>query len=280
MSPVPRSDAVEVFAPAKINLFLHVGEKRADGFHDLRSLVTFADVGDVLTLDRADKLSLAIEGPFAAGLDGADNLVIRAAKAFADVTHQSVSVRMVLTKNLPVSSGIGGGSADAAAALRGMAQMYPGTGDAALQEIAQVLGSDVPVCLVSKSRLMEGRGEKLTKVTLPKRQAVLVNPGVAISTAEVFRRLKTRTGVERTASIFDLKSSRNDLEAPAREISPLIGEVLDELSRMPGVTLWRMSGSGATCFGLFESKLEAEMAATALAASHPEWWVKAAVLGD
>jgi 4-diphosphocytidyl-2-C-methyl-D-erythritol kinase len=280
MSPVPGSDAVEVFAPAKINLFLHVGEKRADGFHALKSLVTFADVGDVLRLNRADGLSLAVEGPFAAGLDGSDNLVTRAAKAFAAATGQSVNVRMVLTKNLPVSSGIGGGSADAAAALRGLAQLYPGTDDATLMRIAETLGSDVPVCLVSKSSMMEGRGETLTPLTLPKLHAVLVNPGVAVSTADVFRGLKTRTGTEEAVSITKLRASHNDLEAPARAISPVIGDVLDELSRMPGVTLWRMSGSGATCFGLFDSGFEAELAATALSSSHPTWWIKAAALGN
>ncbi|HEY1708244.1 MAG TPA: 4-(cytidine 5'-diphospho)-2-C-methyl-D-erythritol kinase [Rhizomicrobium sp.] len=275
----PGSETVTVFAAAKINLFLHVGEKRADGYHALRSLVAFADAGDVLTLNRADRLSLTVEGPFAAGLDGAGNLVTRAAKAFADATGQSVNVRMVLTKNLPVSSGIGGGSADAAAALRGLAQLYPGTDDATLMTLAENLGSDVPVCLASKSCLMEGRGEKLTPAQIPKMQAVLVNPGVAVSTAEVFRRLKTRTGTETSVPVSQLKSSRNDLEAPAREISPAIGEVLDELSRMPGITLWRMSGSGATCFGLFESGFEAELAAAALSSSHPDWWVKATTLG-
>lgn len=278
---------VSVFAPAKINLSLHVGGKRTDGFHELQSLVVFADVGDALEIARSDKLSLAIEGPFAQSLGG-ENLITKAVCAFAEATGQAVNVRAVLTKNLPVASGIGGGSADAAATLRALAQLYPGVSDAQMLDIATELGSDVPACFHSRPLIMRGRGEQIELLPLfPPLQAVLVNPGVSVATADVFRSLKTRTGVggspPDTSSLAKLlrflRASRNDLEAPARTIAPVIGEVLDELARMPGIELARVSGSGATCFGLFESKFEAEMAATALRSSHPDWWITPTVLG-
>jgi 4-diphosphocytidyl-2-C-methyl-D-erythritol kinase len=186
-----------------------------------------------------------------------------------------------------VASGIGGGSADAAAALRGLTKLWNlNVLPTRLQAIAEELGSDVPVCLESKSAWMEGRGERLSP---PGRFAdvamTLVNPGVAVPTAEVFRGLKSRRGTgtvnhgismrKPSELIAFLKSTTNDLEAPARAIAPVIDEVLGELSRMPGIDLWRMSGSGATCFGLFEDAGSAEMAAIALSHSHPDWWVKA-----
>jgi 4-diphosphocytidyl-2-C-methyl-D-erythritol kinase len=273
---------VRIFAPAKINLFLHVGEKRADEFHELESLVAFADIGDTLELEHADGLFLSVEGPFAPDLTG-DNLVLRAAQLFAEKAGQPVNARFTLTKNLPVASGIGGGSADAAAALRGLSEMYPkAVTPPQLLEVASALGSDVPACLYSKPLMMRGRGERIDLLpSFPQVHAVLVNPRVSVSTADVFRGLKTRTGAgnEKPDVSSDtklaryLRTTRNDLEAPARAIAPAIGEVLNEISRMPGVELARMSGSGATCFGIFESGFEAEMAATALQSSHPTWWV-------
>jgi 4-diphosphocytidyl-2-C-methyl-D-erythritol kinase len=280
-------DAVSVFAPAKINLFLHVGDKRADGFHELESLVVFADVGDRLSLAPADALTLALDGPFAQGLAAEqDNLVLRAARAFPGAPKAAFT----LTKNLPVASGIGGGSADAAAALRALATLHPGkTGEDALLALAAALGSDVPACLLSKPLMMRGRGEKLEPLAMcPVLPAVLVNPAVAVPTGPVFAALRTRTGLGNAptrsnmesvvALIGYLRTTGNDLEAPARTLTPEVGQVLDELARMPGVRLTRMSGSGATCFGLFDSDDDAQMAAIALSHSHPSWWVTATKL--
>ncbi len=266
---------VSVFAPAKINLFLHVGEKRRDGFHALESLAVFVDVGDELTFQTANDLSLSIEGPFAGDLGAdADNLVLRAARSL------NAKARIVLTKNLPVASGIGGGSADAAAALRGLNELCS-FGRHDLGQIAATLGSDVPVCVASRAAWMEGRGEILTPAELPGMALVLVNPGVAVSTAEVFRKLQKRSGLTiRVASQIDmmqfLGTTSNDLEAPAREIQPVIGDVLEALQTLPDVLLARMSGSGATCFAIFGSEASAVRAAQTLVAARPEWWVRAA----
>ena len=283
-----RTNTVREFAPAKINLFLHAGEKRPDGYHELESLVVFAEVGDTLEFAPDEQLSLSLAGPFAEGLQTeSNNLVLRAARVLAARTKCARGAAIELTKNLPLASGIGGGSADAAATLRGLVKLWnlsvlPET----LQSIAEELGSDVPVCIDSKAAWMEGRGERITRAeTLPAMAMVLVNPGVAVATAEVFLALKSRRGtgtVDHSAPLAKpaqlialLKATSNDLEAPARAIAPAMGEVLGELSRMPGIELWRMSGSGATCFGLFEEDGAAQMAAIALAHSHPHWWVKA-----
>ncbi|MEI9888220.1 MAG: 4-(cytidine 5'-diphospho)-2-C-methyl-D-erythritol kinase [Rhizomicrobium sp.] len=275
-------------APAKINLFLHVGARRDDGYHDLESLVVFAEAGDALSVAPAHEVSLALDGPFAAalGLDE-NNLVLRAARALGAVDGRSRGAAIALTKNLPVASGIGGGSADAAAALRGLAQLWElDLSNDALRRIAETLGSDVPVCVESRSAWMEGRGERVTLAPgIAGAAMLLVNPGVAVPTGPVFKGLTARTGVgtvphdvplgDTPALAAFLKGTRNDLEAPAIALAPVIGEVLGELSRMPGAMLWRMSGSGATCFALFEEQHEAEMAAIALGHSHPKWWVQA-----
>ncbi|HWA90930.1 MAG TPA: 4-(cytidine 5'-diphospho)-2-C-methyl-D-erythritol kinase [Rhizomicrobium sp.] len=260
----PTTPSVRVFAPAKINLFLHVGDKRADGFHALESLAVFVDVGDELAFAPSPELSLAIDGPFAGELTGeGDNLVLKAARALG------MTAAITLTKNLPVASGIGGGSADAAAVLRGL-----GKGRHDLREIAEALGSDVPVCVPSKPAWMEGRGEILTPMTVPEMHLVLVNPRVGVSTAAVFRALERRSGLGAVKSNA-LDGTRNDLEAPARALQPVIGEVLDAIATLPGARLARMSGSGATCFGLFGEALVAARAAEQLAAKYPGWWVRA-----
>ncbi len=283
------SGPIEEFAPAKINLFLHVGDKRADGFHALESLVVFVDAGDRLTFAPADTLSLAIDGPFGEGLAAeTDNLVLRAARALAAETGIARGASITLTKNLPVASGIGGGSADAAATLRGLKHLWGLDSDSyTTMKIAEPLGSDVPVCVASRSSWMEGRGEIVTPAPgLPPAAMVLVNPGVAVPTGPVFQALQTRRGVgnvdhaarprDAEALARFLRAQSNDLEAPAKEIAPVIREVLGEIARMPGVLLARMSGSGATCFWLFEDTGSAEMAAIALEHSHPSWWVKPA----
>lgn len=269
-------------APAKINLFLHVGARRADGFHPLQSLAVFTAMGDALQIEAAPLLSLNIQGPFAKGLEGeGDNLVLRAARALSGMQ----SAKLTLTKNLPVASGIGGGSADAAAALRGLSALWNLEKDeAALRELASALGSDIPVCVLSCSSFMEGRGEVLRKVeTMPRVPLLLVNPGVAVPTKDVFAALQTRSGADmalprgRFADTADLlrflETTRNDLEEPARRIQPVIGEVLSAMSALPGALLARMSGSGATCFAIFADDDCCTRAADKLRQAQPGWWI-------
>lgn len=272
-------------ASAKVNLFLHVGMRRADGFHPLQSLAVFTGAGDVLKAEAAPQLSLVIDGPFAPGLAAEDdNLVLRAARALAVEAGTLAGAQLTLTKNLPVASGIGGGSADAAAALRALRALWrTETPDEPLLEIAATLGSDVPVCVTSRAAYMEGRGEVLTPVVLPRLPILLVNPGVAVPTREVFAALQMRSGVEHdlpcggfadAASLLSfLGHTHNDLEEPARRIQPVIGAVLDALSALPGAVLVRMSGSGATCFALFADDAACVHGAQALKTAQPGWWV-------
>jgi 4-diphosphocytidyl-2-C-methyl-D-erythritol kinase len=271
-------------APAKINLFLHVGAKRGDGFHPLQSLAVFTHLGDVLAMEAAPDLSLAVEGPFARGLEGeGDNLVVRAARALQELTL--AGARLTLTKNLPVASGIGGGSADAAAALRGLRSLWTlKNDDAALRGIAAGLGSDIPACLLSASCFMEGRGELLRPLeAMPRVPMLLVNPGVPVPTKDVFASLQNRSGVEMalpqgrfrdTADLLRfLETTRNDLEEPARRLQPVIGEVLTTVAALPGALLVRMSGSGATCFGIFADDDCCSRAAEMLKQASPGWWI-------
>ena len=273
-------------ASAKVNLFLHVGERRGDGFHPLQSLAVFTKAGDVLRAEPAPVLSLVVDGPFAAGLQAeGDNLVLRAARALAAEAGTLAGAALTLTKNLPVASGIGGGSADAAAALRALKRLWRlEVDDSVLAEIAAGLGSDVPVCVPARGAFMEGRGEILTQVpSLPRLAMLLVNPGVAVPTREVFAGLQSRSGAAMTlphggfadaASLLHfLKGTRNDLEAPARAIQPVIGEVLAALARLPEVLLARMSGSGATCFALFADQEACRHGAEQLRAAQGGWWV-------
>jgi len=268
---------------AKINLFLHVGDKRADGFHPVQSLAVFPGLGDVLRAEAADAISLSVDGPFAASMTGeSDNLVLKAAGALP----AKAGAKLTLTKNLPVASGIGGGSADAAAALRVLSSFWGlDLDEAKLCEIAAGLGSDVPVCVVSQPRWMEGRGEKLSPVaSLPHLPMLLVNPRVRVPTKDVFAALQSRSGVGRKMPpgcfrdmadlLRFLDASKNDLEEPARRIQPLIGEVLTALSALPGALFARMSGSGATCFALFPDDDSCARAARILSASKAGWWVQ------
>ncbi len=272
-------------APAKINLFLHVGDRRADGYHALQSLVAFTRAGDDLSFAPDVGVRLEIDGPFAAGLcAGADNLVIQAAQALSRERGAAIT----LTKNLPVASGIGGGSADCAATLRGLSRLWGMAHDTiALQKIGERLGSDVPVCISCQPQWMEGRGEIVTALPgLPPLPIVLVNPGVGVPTGKVFGALKDRRGVDlplppefanAAALIAYLKDTGNDLEAPARAIAPEINTVLEAIAG-EGALLARMSGSGATCFGLFGSDAAAARAAAAMKTQHPEWWAVATSL--
>ncbi|WP_110804963.1 4-(cytidine 5'-diphospho)-2-C-methyl-D-erythritol kinase [Rhodobacter viridis] len=273
---------IDVFAPAKVNLALHVTGQRADGYHLLDSLVAFSPVGDALTLAPADALVLKVSGPEGAAVpEGPENLVLKAAALFG------VGAAVTLEKCLPAASGIGGGSSDAAAALRGMAAL---TGQP-LPDAAAVLklGADVPMCLDPRPARTRGIGEDLTPVALPPLPAVLVNPRVEVPTPSVFKALTVKDNpplpeipafADAGACIGWLADQRNDLQAPAVAQAPVIAEVLAVLAALPGCKLARMSGSGATCFGLFGSEAEAEAAQTALAASHPGWWSAHGSLGD
>jgi len=277
-------------APAKVNLSLRVLGRRDDGYHELESLVAFADVADVLSLTPGPTLALDVEGPYAAACgDAADNLVWRAAQALAVCIPGGRLGGFHLDKQLPAAAGVGGGSADAAAALRLVARANGlNPGDPRLREAALALGADVSVCLDPVARMMRGIGHDLSPaLTLPPLAAVLVNPGVAVSTREVFSRLALRP--ERPASadavptalpaLFAwLETRPNDLEAPARALAPAIGAVLDALRAIPDARLARMSGSGATCFALFTSMAAAQTAARALTRDHPLWWVRATAL--
>lgn len=270
----------EEFAPAKVNLALHVTGQRADGYHLLDSLVVFAAIGDRVAVQDGHGLRLTVAGPMAAALAGDDdNLVLRAARhlGIGDAT-------ITLTKMLPVASGIGGGSADAAATIRALCRLK----GLRLPEPATTaaLGADVPVCLAGRPARMSGIGEVLLPLPpLPEIWLVLVNPGVAVATAGVFGALTRRenpplpelSSLSGVGALADhLRLCRNDLEAPARRLQPAIGDVLDALGAQPGCLLARMSGSGATCFGLFAGADDARAAAESVGAAWPDWWVAAA----
>lgn len=272
--------AVELLARAKINLALHVTGRRADGYHLLDSLVAFAECGDRLRLAKAQALSLTLTGPRAAGLSaGPDNLVWRAAGLMGR------GAAITLEKHLPIASGIGGGSADAAATLLGLARLY----DLALPPADQVLalGADLPICLAGRPARMTGIGEEIAPLTLPPGFVLLVNPGFGLSTPAVFRALTQRDNPPMPAParwrdladlVAYLRLCRNDLQAPALELAPEIARVLQAIAAQPGCALARMSGSGATCFGLFEHEAPAEAAAKAISLTYPEYWVQAAAL--
>lgn len=278
---------IRVEAPAKLNLYLHVTGRRADGYHELDSLVAFTALADTLEIASADALSLAVSGPFAEALGTGDNLAARAAAALAERLGRRACVRIALLKRIPVAAGLGGGSADAAAVLRGLARLW-GLGAAHasdLQDVALGLGADVPVCLHARAAYMAGIGEMLSAPPpLPPCGVLLVNPGVPVPTGAIFA---ARQGPFSVAQRFHesptdaaalatlLRSRRNDLEPPARAQLPGIGRVLDWLSAMPGCLLARMSGSGGTCFGLFADEAAAAKAARAVARENPDWWVQA-----
>lgn len=282
-------------APAKINLTLHIEGRRSDGYHDLTSLVAFAGCGDFLTLTPDEFFDLTLEGPTAieAG-DGGDNLVARADRALRAEKPGLRTGVFHLVKRLPVAAGIGGGSADAAAALRLLAAANDlPLHDPALYAAARVTGADVPVCLIPRARMMRGVGEQLSApIRLPPLFAVLVNPGAPVETRAVFQKLGLRhgesfgygphpavaSGLDFEALIRLLKKGRNDMEDAACVIAPVISHVLAVLAGARGCRLARMSGSGATCFALFETCREAGAAARAISRGHPDWWVKATLL--
>jgi 4-diphosphocytidyl-2-C-methyl-D-erythritol kinase len=313
-------------APAKVNLTLRIIGRRADGYHDIESLVAFAAVGDTLTFTRGPSLSLVVRGPTAAASgEIADNLVLRGARELSERIEGLTLGRFVLSKRLPVAAGLGGGSADAAAAMRLLARVNRiSLDDPRVVAAARASGADVPVCLDPRPRLMRGIGEILSQpLDLPRLPAVMVNPRVAVPTKDVFTALQldraegvggqtpspmelglarvppfaaTPTpdtspqgggergrpsgGWEQSAALLRaLACDRNDLEGPAVALQPIIADVLNELRALPGCRLARMSGSGATCFGLFDSGRAAATAARAVRTKYPDWWVRATTLG-
>ena len=283
--------AVRAFAPAKVNLYLHVIGRRADGYHLLDSLIAFADIGDTITAAPADALALTVDGPEAAGIAGLgdDNLVFRAARLLKERGRIEAGAALHLEKRLPAAGGIGGGSSDAAAVLRALSYLWDRQLDnEALAALALELGADVPACLAARPVWVGGIGEELQPAPfLPAAGIVLANPRRPLLTADVFRR---RAGRFSSAARFGpvpadapglvaaLNSRHNDLTEAAVALAPEIGAVLDRLAELPGALLARMSGSGATCFALFADRAAALAAGRALAAAEPGWWTAAGAL--
>lgn len=282
-------------APAKINLFLHVGAVQPDGYHPLSSLVAFADVGDRVSVAPADRLGLTVTGPFAAGLDGAgDNLILKALRALAvDRCLSDLPLHVTLDKRLPIAAGLGGGSSDAGAALHlANAALGFGLSEAALEDIAGVVGADGPMCLRARSAFAEGVGERLTEAPdLPALPAVLYNPGRPSSTAAVYRAYDADPSGDAQRPVLTpdwkpeaviawLTTTRNDLQAPAVRLEPAIAQALDAVRAQSGARLVRMSGSGATVFGLFDTVQAATSAADKLRSNSGTGWAVATLLGD
>lgn len=294
MSPGPSAPLVES-APAKVNLTLRVFGRRSDGYHDIESLVAFAEFGDRLSFSPGGRLTLEVNGPTAAKAGDVDrNLVLKAARELAAQRDGLKLGTFRLDKQLPVAAGLGGGSADAAAALRLISRANALTrDDPQLYAAARATGADVPVCLDPRPRMMRGIGDILTEpLALPLLPAVLVNPGVAVATKDVFAGWASAPGSSPAAALGPLAklsmredllhfliAQANDLERPAIALAPVIADVLAALSALPGCDLARMSGSGATCFGLFATASAATEAAQGLSSRHPQWWVCATTLG-
>ncbi|SDW59430.1 4-(cytidine 5'-diphospho)-2-C-methyl-D-erythritol kinase [Litoreibacter albidus] len=281
---------VQEFAPAKVNLTLHITGQRDDGYHLLDSLVMFASVGDTLTLSAAKNLALEVDGPEAPSVPIGGNSVLSAAEMLAP----SKGALLRLTKTLPVAAGIGGGTADAAAAYRGLSQLWglpsasptPST----FNHVAK-LGADVPVCLFSRTARMSGIGDQVEFLPdLPRLNAVLINPRTPVSTPDVFNLISSKnnpsmTGVpDATVAQGDfvawLATQRNDMQQAAVTLAPIISDVLSALAETTGCQLARMSGSGATCFGIYPDAHAASKAASAISQAHPDWWVQPCTLGD
>ena len=279
-------------APAKLNLTLEVVGRRADGYHLLDSLIAFSEYGDTLMARDADDLSLTLDGPFGRALvgDPAENLVLKAARLLAAEAGIAPKAQLSLTKRLPVASGIGGGSSDAAATLMALAALWrlePGADD--LARLALTLGADVPVCLAARTARLEGIGERIAPAPpVPAAPIVLVNPGVGLPTPKVFQARRgdfsrgagaegvlARSPADAAALADALRPYANDLTGPAVELLPVIGQVLGHLEAAADCLLARMSGSGATCFALFPTDAAASAAASAIAAAEPAWWAVA-----
>jgi len=284
--------SVRVFAPAKINLTLQVGRPRADGLHPLQSVVMFADVGDIVEATADEGLALRITGEFGDELSASyDNLVIRAAHALAAEAGIAANAALVLEKDLPIASGIGGGSADAAATLRALNELWQIGFDAErLQKVARTLGADVPVCLGGRTAYMTGAGETWSELRAPSFAAVLVNPLTPVATPDVYRQFDAMNlGVafkeheapdwaDAEAALAQIAAAGNDLEPVARELLPEIGDILTELRADSRTRYAALSGSGATVFALTTEQHAAALAEQ-LQRAHPSWWVAETVLG-
>lgn len=291
--------ALNEMARAKVNLTLRVIGRRADGYHDLESVVVFADCADALSLAPGGELALTAAGPRAQECgDTNDNLVIKAARLLGERIEELTFGTFALDKHLPVAAGIGGGSADAAAALRLLVRANNlELDDPRVMEVARLTGADVPVCVQSHACVMTGVGENLLQLTLPRLPCVMVNPRVPVATKDVFQELGLKNGQLRVgpadvlrapswpgegASVDDwiaaVAAGTNDLEAPALKVEPIIGDVLKALGATEGVRLARMSGSGATCFALYDNDTDAQRAAHAIQLAQPQWWVHAGAL--
>jgi 4-diphosphocytidyl-2-C-methyl-D-erythritol kinase len=273
------SDNFHIFAPAKINLFLHITGRREDGYHTLQSLMAFADVGDDLAFSAQDGFSVDVRGPFATALpEQKDNLIYKAARLLSEEYKVPMRGKIILTKNLPIASGIGGGSADAAAALKGLVRLWELPNDSErLEKIALQLGADVPACLHGKTVWAEGIGEKLTSLPdIPAVHLVLVNPLVATATPAVFRNFRGGFSPSinaRHMTIDNLKQCRNDLTEAALAVTPVIDDVLRAIANTEHCRFERLSGSGATCFGVYENEAAAQNAAAILKTRYPAWWI-------
>jgi 4-diphosphocytidyl-2-C-methyl-D-erythritol kinase len=282
------TEAIREQARAKINLTLHVLGKRADGYHELDSLVVFADLCDELSFTPAPQDSLTIDGPFAAALEG-ENLILKAQRTVAGWLGREISGHFHLHKNIPVSAGVGGGSSDAAAAIRILLRAYGDGATEAYVEKSAAVGADVPVCLYNSAAWMRGLGERVSPAPkLAPLPAIMVNPRIKVPTPAVFKRLNAApllsgepahspfadadfSTPEKAAAV--LAHGRNDLEPPAVAIEPAVERTLEAIRRQEGCLLARLSGSGPTCFGLFPSHEIARKAAEAVAREHPGWWV-------
>ena len=277
-------------ARAKVNLTLEIKGKRPDGYHELESLVLFADFGDLVDYRPGGAFSLSVTGPFAAALQG-DNLLERAARIYAELTGSDPGGAFSLAKHIPVAAGLGGGSADAAAALRILAAQGKPVERPALLAAARRIGADVPCCLSASAAIMTGIGDKLQLLAaVAPVPAVLVNPMMPLSTSDVFSELGAAPlvappvppAIPKFAGVADLaayaQARGNDLEAPARRLLPVIGDILTALDAAPGSLLSRLSGSGPTCFALFADMADALAAADAIRHEHPGWWIKAVSL--
>ena len=278
-------DGVEFHAPAKINLYLHIIGRRADGYHELDSLVGFTAHGDEIQVRQHEKLYLEINGPFGSSLQANDdNLIVRAARALARETGYRGGADITLRKNLPVSSGVGGGSADAAATLKALNLLWEtGLADEDLAALGLNLGADIPVCILSKAARMNGMGEMVSKVeNLPPLGIILINPGIPISTRRVFQMHQGKfsptvelQAIKDTEVFYEfLARQKNDLQDLAIRMVPAIKEALDILSAETGCRLVRLSGSGATCFGLFDNEILAKASGRAISCHYPNWWVQ------
>lgn len=272
---------IREFAAAKVNLFLHVLGRRADGYHDLDSLVVFASVRDDIELTAHHDYVITVEGPFADAVPHDEsNLAMQAVRQLGETLGRPDGVHIRITKNLPVAAGLGGGSADAAAVLRGLGRLWDVGPSMAFPSVAQTLGADVPVCLRSRAARISGIGETVEPIQIETPLAlVLVNCGSALATPDVFAACSTYGAAAPDLTDADIaawvRAGRNDLEGPAMSLAAGVGQSLDVLRDQTGCEVARLSGSGATCFGLFEDMTAARSAADAIAAARPDWWVVA-----